>query len=182
MTPGNPLKLASQGCRCEELTEEQKYARLDEILALYKDLPGSLINCLYVAQTIFGYLPDAVLSHVARQLDLPTARVAGVASFYSFFSRFPRGKHTVKVCLGTACYVRGGKQIMEKLVHDLGIKAGETTPDGQFTLAVVRCVGACALAPVIIVDEDTHRRVRPARAGDVIDHYRDANAQVKEAS
>lgn len=182
MTPGNPLKLASQGCRCEELTEEQKYERLDEILALYKDLPGSLINCLYVAQTIFGYLPDAVLTHVAQQLELPTARVAGVASFYSFFSRFPRGKHTVKVCLGTACYVRGGKQIMEKLVHDLGIKAGETTPDGQFTLAVVRCVGACALAPVIIVDEDTHRRVRPARAGDVIDQYRNANAQVKEAS
>jgi NADH:ubiquinone oxidoreductase subunit E len=182
MTPGNPLKLASQGCKCDELTEDQKYARLDEILALYKDLPGSLINCLYVAQTIFGFLPDAVLTHVAQRLEMPTAHVAGVASFYSFFSRFPRGKHTVKVCLGTACYVRGGKQIMEKMVHELGIKAGETTADGQFTLAVVRCIGACALAPVIIVDEDTHRRVRPARAAEVIGPYRETNLSVREAS
>lgn len=182
MTPGNPLKLASQGCRCEDLTEEQKYARLDGILALYKDLPGSLINCLYVAQTIFGFLPDEVLTHVARQLDMPTARVAGVASFYSFFSRFPRGKHTVKVCLGTACYVRGGKQIMEKLVHDLGIKAGETSPDGQFTLTVVRCIGACALAPVVVVDEDTHRRVRLAKVAEIIDPYREHILPAREAS
>ncbi len=181
MTPGNPLKVATHGCNCEEMTEEQKYARLDEILDLYKDQPGSLINCLYVAQTIFGYLPEAVLKHVARHLDLPTARVAGVASFYSFFSRFPRGRHTIKVCLGTACYVRGGRQIMETLVRDLGVKAGETTPDGEFTLQVVRCVGACALAPVIIVDEDTHRRVRPTRVADIVAAYNQDHQPVREA-
>jgi len=176
----NPLKVAAAGCRCEELTEEQKYARLDEILAMYRDEPGSLINCLYVAQTIFGYLPDAVLRHVAAALDLPTAQVLGVASFYSFFNRFPRGRHTIKVCLGTACYVRGGKQIMEQMVKDLGIKAGETTEDGEFTLEVVRCVGACALAPVVIVDDDTHRRVRPAQLGELLDHYRHAAPATRE--
>ncbi len=176
MSPTNPLKMAAEGCNCAELTEEQRYARLDEILDLYRTEPGSLINSLYVAQTIFGYLPDAVLRHVAARLDLPTARVLGVASFYSFFDRFPRGRHTIKICLGTACYVRGGKQLMEQMVKDLGIKAGETTADGEFTLEVVRCVGACALAPVVIVDEDTHRRVRPAQLGDLLDRYRNATA------
>jgi len=181
MTPGNPLKAATEGCNCEEMTEEQKFARLDEVLELYREQPGSLINCLYVAQTIFGYLPEAVLTHVARRLDMATAHVAGVASFYSYFTRFPRGKHVIKVCLGTACYVRGGKQIMESMVRDLGIKAGETTADGEFTLTVVRCVGACALAPVIIVDEDTHRRVRPTRVGEVMAGYREAAEPVREA-
>jgi NADH:ubiquinone oxidoreductase subunit E len=174
MDPTNPLKLAADGCQCEELTEEQRYARLDEILAIYRREPGSLINALYVAQTLFGYLPEPVLRHVAHRLGLPTSRVLGVASFYSFFDRQPRGRHTVKVCLGTACYVRGGKQLMEQMVRDLGIGAGETTADGEFTLEVVRCVGACALAPVVIVDEDTHRRVRPGQLGELLDRYRTA--------
>jgi len=178
----NPLKVAAEGCKCEELTETQKFERLDEILAMYKTEPGSLINCLYVAQTIFGYLPDEVLKHVATELELPASKVIGVASFYSFFNRFPRGKHTIKVCLGTACYVRGGKQIMEDLVKYLGIKAGETTEDGEFTLEVVRCVGACALAPVVIADEDTHRRVRPAQLTELIESYRSATPATKEAS
>lgn len=181
MTPGNPLKIATQGCNCDEMTDEQKYARLDEVLDLYKDQPGSLINCLYVAQTIFGHLPDGVLDHVAQYLDKPAAHVAGVASFYSFFTRFPKGVHTIKVCLGTACYVRGGKQIMETMVKDLGIKAGETTPDGQFTLEVVRCVGACALAPVVLVDEDTHRRVRPTKTAEIVAAYRTLPVRVREA-
>jgi NADH-quinone oxidoreductase E subunit len=176
----NPLKIAAAGCNCEELTEEQRFARLDEILALYKDQSGSLINCLYVAQTIFGYLPDHVLKHVAEFLDVPASKVLGVASFYSFFNRFPRGKHTIKVCLGTACYVRGGKQIMEAMVKDLGIKAGETTEDGLFTLEVVRCIGACALAPVVLVDEDTHRRVRPAKLAELLDTYRAAATAAQE--
>ncbi len=174
MDPTNPLKIAAEGCHCEELTDEQRYARLDEILALYRQEPGSLINGLYVAQTLFGYLPDAVLRHVARRLDLPASRVLGVASFYSFFDRQPRGRHTIKVCLGTACYVRGGKQLMAQLVDDLGIRAGETTEDGEFTLEVVRCVGACALAPVVIVDEDTHRRVRPGQLTELLERYRTA--------
>ena len=180
MTLKNPLKVAAEGCNCEELTEEQKFTRLDEILALYKDEVGSLINCLYVAQTIFGYLPDHVLKHVAQVLDVPASKVLGVASFYSFFTRFPRGRHTIKVCLGTACYVRGGKLLMEELVHQLGIKAGETTEDGEFTLEVVRCVGACALAPVVVVDEDTHRRVRATQLSDILDSYRQASPALKE--
>ncbi|MBD3221914.1 hypothetical protein GF314_11795 [bacterium] len=171
MTPGNPLKIAAQGCHCEELSEEQKFERLDEILAIYREQPGSLINCLYVAQTIFGHLPDPVLAHVARRLGVPTARVTGVASFYSFFSRQPRGRHTIKVCLGTACYVRGGREIMEVLVRDLGIKAGETTEDGQYTLEVVRCVGACALAPVVLGDDETFRRVRPTKVSEILARF-----------
>ena len=181
MTPGNPLKIAGQGCDCDAMTEEQKYERLDEIMDLYRDQPGNLINCLYVAQTIFGHLPDAVLKHVARHLDKPTSEVAGVASFYSFFTRFPKGKHSIKVCLGTACYVRGGRQIMEAFARELGVKAGETTPDGQFTLEVVRCVGACALAPVVVADEDTHRRVRPAKIDEILAAYRKAPHSIREA-
>jgi len=144
----NPLKVATNGCSCEALSEKEKYAHLDEILTLYEDQEGNMINALYVAQSIFGYLPQDVIKYVAKKLDSSVIKVAGVVSFYSFFNRFPKGKYSVKVCLGTACFVRGGKALIEKLQKDLGIKIGETTSDGLFSLEIVRCVGACALAPV----------------------------------
>jgi NADH:ubiquinone oxidoreductase subunit E len=168
----NPLKIATEGCNCEDLTEDQKFTRLDEILNLYKNEKGNLISSLYVAQGIFGYLPKNVIKFVSKKLEIPVITVLGVASFYSFFNRYPKGKYTVKVCLGTACYVRGGKILLEKMEKQLGIKVGETTEDGMFSLDIVRCIGACALAPVMVINNDTHRRVKINNVNTILDGYR----------
>lgn len=166
-----------QGCSCccceEEASEEELLARLDEIIAGYKDKPGALIPVLQQAQAIFGYLPDVVLRKISLGLDKPYSEVAGVVSFYSFFSTHPRGKHMVRVCLGTACYVRGGKQVLDELKHRLGIDVGETTPDRMFSLDVARCFGACGLAPAIMIDDNVHQRVKPARLQQILDQYID---------
>ncbi|HBD95594.1 MAG: hypothetical protein A2015_11080 [Spirochaetes bacterium GWF1_31_7] len=166
----NPITIAKQ-CTCQNQTDIEKFEKLGEILSMYKDEPGSLINSLYVAQTIFGYLPDKVIKFVASRLNEPVIKVFGVATFYSYFSRFPRGKYTIKVCLGTACYVRGGKTLLEKVKKELGISIGETTPDGLYTLEIVRCVGACALAPVVVVNNDTHRRVKSNQIPEILQSY-----------
>jgi NADH:ubiquinone oxidoreductase subunit E len=168
----NPLKVATENCNCEALSEEDKFKRLNEILDLYKDQKGNLISALYVAQGIFGYLPKDVIKFVAKKLNQPLINVLGVVSFYSFFSRNPKGKYTIKVCLGTACYVRGGKTILERLEKDLKIRVGETTKDGVFSLDIVRCVGACALAPVMVVANDTHRRMKVNNINAILDGYR----------
>ena len=169
----NPLKVAeASGCSCNKLTTKEKYQRLDELLELYQNEPGNLISCLYLAQSIFGYLPDDVLNHVAMKMGYPASKVVGVATFYSFFTRFPKGKYTVKVCLGTACYVRGAEKLLEKFKKELGIKVGETTPDGLFSLEVVRCLGACALAPVLLVNNTTHRKVKVNSVNSLIAMYK----------
>ncbi len=118
---------------------------------------------LQLAQGIFGYLPEVALKHIARELRKPYSEVAGVVGFYSFFSTVPRGEHLVRVCLGTACYVRGGMQVLEAFKKELGIDVGETTEDREFSLEVARCFGACGLAPVITIDDDVHHRVKPKR-------------------
>ncbi len=158
-------------CCTEELDEEQLYLALDEVLAEYRTKPGGLIPVLQIAQGLFGYLPEAVLKHVARGMDKPYSEVAGVVSFYSFFSTQPRGKHVIRVCLGTACYVRGGKQVLDALKRELAIDVGDTTEDQQFSLEVARCFGACGLAPAIMVNEDVHQRVKPARIRQVLGPY-----------
>ena len=160
-----------QQCVCEEATEEELLARLDEVIASYKDKPGALIPVLQLAQGIFGYLPVVALKHVALKMGKPYSEVAGVVGFYSFFSRVPRGKHLIRVCLGTACYVRGGVAVLDALKKDLGVDVGETTEDRQFSLEVGRCFGACGLAPVIVIDDDVHHRVKPKRIGAILDEY-----------
>jgi NADH-quinone oxidoreductase subunit E/NADP-reducing hydrogenase subunit HndA len=112
-----------------------------------------------------------VQKKIASGLNLPLSRVYGVVTFYSFFTMTPRGKHTVRVCLGTACYVRGGKAIYEKLEKEFGITEGETTPDRMFTLETVRCLGACGLGPVVVVDEDVHGRVKPGKVKEILSQY-----------
>lgn len=179
MLSKNPLKIATQGCNCESLSEDEKFKRLDEILDLYKNEKGNLISSLYVAQGIFGYLPKDVIKFVAKKLKIPLITVLGVVSFYSFFSRYPKGKYTVKVCLGTACYVRGGKAIMEKMEKELKLKVGQTTEDGLFSLDVVRCIGACALAPVMVISNDTHRRVKATNINSILDLYREKSGVKK---
>jgi NADH:ubiquinone oxidoreductase subunit E len=126
---------------------------------------------LQIAQGIFGYLPEVALKRIALGLDKSYSEVAGVVGFYSFFSTVPRGKHVVRVCLGTACYVRGGVAVLDALKKDLGVDVGGTTDDRQFSLEVGRCFGACGLAPVIMIDDDVHHRVKPRRVGAILDQY-----------
>jgi NADH:ubiquinone oxidoreductase subunit E len=160
------------GC-CEEASEEELLARLDEVIDQYQEKPGALIPVLQLAQGIFGYLPEVALKRVALRLGKPYSEVAGVVGFYSFFTTQPRGKNLVRVCLGTACYVRGGMAVLEALKKDLGIDVGDTTEDREFSLEVARCFGACGLAPVITVNDEVHHRVKPAKIGLVLDQYRE---------
>jgi NADH:ubiquinone oxidoreductase subunit E len=156
-----------------EATEEELLKQLDDVLQDYAETPGALIPVLQIAQTMFGYLPEPALKKIALALNKPYSEVAGVVSFYSFFSTVPRGKHLVRVCLGTACYVRGGKEVLASLKQALNIEVGETTSDRLFSLDVGRCFGACGLAPVIMIDDDVHQRVKPARLAKILDQYRD---------
>jgi NADH:ubiquinone oxidoreductase subunit E len=166
-------------CTCgEEASEEELLARLDGVLKEYRDKPGALIPVLQIAQGIFGYLPETALKKIALGLNKSYSEVAGVVSFYSFFSTKPRGKHLVRVCLGTACYVRGGKRVLDTLKHKLKIDVGETTEDRQFTLEVARCFGACGLAPAIMIDEEVHHRVKPNKMDLVLSKYRNGDAPV----
>ena len=146
--------------------------RLEDVLAEQKDKPGGLIPALQTAQGIFGYLPEPVLRRIAQAFDKSYSEVAGVVSFYSFFSTVPRGKFVVRVCLGTACYVRGGNEVLRAMKDKLGIDVGETTLDRLFSLAVGRCFGACGMAPVLMVNDDLHQRVKPAKLGELLDQYR----------
>lgn len=171
-----------QCCCCtEEASEEELLARLDEVIKEYKDKPGALIPVLQMAQAIFGYLPEVALRKVSLGLNKSYSEVAGVVGFYSFFSTQPRGKHMIRVCLGTACYVRGGKQVLEELKNRLGVDVGETTEDQVFSLDVARCFGACGLAPAIMIDDEVHQRVKPARLGQILDKYLDQDQAAASA-
>jgi NADH:ubiquinone oxidoreductase subunit E len=154
----------------KEFTAEQ-VVKLNEIIKKHKGKPGGLIPVLEEAQVALEYLPIAVQKKIALELNLPLSRVYGVVTFYSFFTMTPRGKHTVRVCLGTACYVRGGKAISETLEKEFGISSGETTPDRMFTLETIRCLGACGLGPVVVVDEDVHGRVKPSKVKEILSQY-----------
>ena len=154
----------------EEFTA-QELAGVEAIIKRHKGKPGALIPVLEEIQELVGYLPKSIQSRVARGLKIPLSEVYGVVTFYSFFTMAPRGKHTVRCCLGTACYVRGGKKILETLTETLKVLPGETTPDRQFSLETVRCLGACGLAPVVVVDEDTHRQMKPSQITGVLGSY-----------
>ena len=159
-------------CNCPEMTEEEILERLDEVIADYKDKPGALIPILQIAQRLFGYLPKEALKKIALGLDKSYSEVAGVVGFYSFFSTQPRGKYMIRVCLGTACYVRGGKEVLSSLEKELHLKVGETTEDKLFSLDVGRCFGACGLAPVLMVNDVTHQRVKPDKISELISYYK----------
>ncbi len=155
----------------KEFTPEQ-VDQLNKIIKKHKGKPGSLIPVLEEAQVCLEYLPVSVQKKIAKELNLPLSRVYGVVTFYSFFTMTPRGKHTVRVCLGTACYVRGGQALTETLQKDVGIHEGETTADRMFTLESVRCLGACGLGPVVVVDEDVHGRVKPSKLKEILAQYK----------
>jgi NADH:ubiquinone oxidoreductase subunit E len=170
--------LTTHTCDCEKLAgqnqadEAELYKQLDTIIEKHKNVRGPLIQVLHAAQGLFGYLPEKAQVKIAQGLDVPLSEVHGVLSFYSFFTTVPRGKHTVRVCMGTACYVRGGKQVLEKFQKELGIGVNDTTEDREFSLEINRCVGACGLAPVVTVDSDIYRRVKEDKIPGIIEKYK----------
>lgn len=161
--------LSQQGMP-EDVTPEM-IEKMEAICAANRGKPGSLIPVLQQCQEVVGYLPVPVQEFIADKLGVPGHEVFGVTSFYSFFSMEPRGRHTVRVCMGTACYVRGGKEALERLERHLGITDGETTEDRRFTLESVRCLGACGVAPVVVVNQDTHRKIMADTVVKMVEGY-----------
>ncbi|HMU92329.1 MAG TPA: NAD(P)H-dependent oxidoreductase subunit E [Anaerolineales bacterium] len=146
---------------------EQKQI-IDTAITENKDRPGSVMLVLNEVQGQIGHVSPSMQAYIARQLGVPLGQVHGVVTFYSFFKTKPRGKHTIKFCLGTACYVAGVPQLIEKAKQMLNVELGETTPDGQITLEECRCVGACSQAPVVVVDEEVQGRLRPNKFPQVL--------------
>ncbi|MDI9514953.1 MAG: NADH-quinone oxidoreductase subunit NuoE [Clostridiaceae bacterium] len=160
-------------CCCKE-SKEQK---LDEIIAKYKDTRGALIPVLHEAQEIYGYLPMGVQKRIAEGLNVSLADVYGVVTFYTQFSLEPKGKYKINVCMGTACYVKGSGDILNKLSDVLKIKNGQCTEDGLFSLDACRCIGACGLAPVIMINEDVYGRLTADDIPDIIKSYKEKEAE-----
>ncbi len=150
---------------------EFDFATLHLLLSKYIGTKGALIPVLQKAQNIYGYLPRPVLEEIANHLDIPVGEIFGVVTFYSQFHLKPRGKNIIRVCQGTACHVRGAKTILDTIATTLHIKPGETTDDLKFTLETVACIGACGLAPVIMINDQTHGRLTPKEIPAILDSY-----------
>ena len=144
----------------------------DRIMEKWKQIPGSLITVLRECQTVVGYLPGTLLEYISKGLKPPISQVFGVATFYSFFSLKPKGRHTIRVCTGTACYVKGSKEAMLTIKKKYGLEEGDTTDDRRFSLECVRCLGACGLAPVMIVDKNIHGEMTSQKVLDVLEEYK----------
>lgn len=144
---------------------------LEKIFEQYEGHPGSLIPVLQKAQDLYGYLPKPILQTIADKLRVPEGEVFGVVTFYSQFHMTPRGKNTIRVCTGTACHVRGASGVLKSISDHLGIKPGETTDELEFTLETVACLGACGLAPVMMVNDDTHGRLIPQEIQNILERY-----------
>lgn len=154
----------------EKICMSQK--RIDEIRAICKEHgndPGELINILHTVQGKLGYLPKEVQELIAMELGIPAAKVYGVVTFYSFFTMKPKGKYPISVCMGTACYVRGGEKVLDEFRRQLGIEVGGTTPDGLFSLDSLRCVGACGLAPVVMIGPRVYGRLKVTDVKGILD-------------
>ncbi|HPJ21231.1 MAG TPA: NADH-quinone oxidoreductase subunit NuoE [Clostridia bacterium] len=158
-------------CECCDLSENEMFSLLEKTIDDYESKESNLIQILHMAQAIFGYLPEDVLKFISEKMNLPMSKVSGVVSFYSLFSTQPKGRHSIKVCLGTACYVRGGSKIVDKIKELLDIEVGETTKDMNFSLEVMRCIGACGLAPAIAIDDTVYKRVNPNKLRQILAQY-----------
>ncbi|MDD2242646.1 MAG: NAD(P)H-dependent oxidoreductase subunit E [Bacteroidales bacterium] len=145
--------------------------KVEQICEKHGNRPGELINILEEIQGTVGFLPEDVQRLIAHKLGLPASKINGVVSFYTFFTTTPRGKHRVSVCLGTACYVRGAEKNIDEIKRVLGIEVGDTTPDGKFSLDCLRCLGACGLAPVMMVDEQVYGRLQMTEIRKILDSY-----------
>jgi NADH:ubiquinone oxidoreductase subunit E len=163
-----------------QAVEEQKFATLKEFIAeirTYEQPDSYLIRALHKTQSLFGYLPIQAMDLIAQEMGIPTAHIWGVATFYHYFNLNPPGKYTISVCLGTACYVKGAAQILEAIKNELKIDMGETTPDKMFSLQPARCLGACGLAPVVMINDKIHGELTPKTMLELIKKYRKRASQ-----
>lgn len=151
--------------------KEKDLNTIKEICKSFDNEPGELINVLHKTQEKLGYLPAEVQEVVAKELNMSVAKVYGVVTFYSFFTMTPKGKFPISICTGTACYVRGADNVLQEFKRQLGIEVGETTGDGKFSLSCLRCVGACGLAPVVLVGDKTYGRVSPEGVKEILEEY-----------
>ena len=156
--------------RVEEISREE-WEKINQVIVRYKGRHGALIPVLKEAQDICGYLPKKVQHRIAEGLNLSSSQVYGVVSFYAFFTTVPRGKHIIRVCLGTACYVKGSKQILDHLQRELNVEVGGITKDRKYSLEAVRCLGACGLAPVMVVGQDTYGMIDSGKAIEIVRSY-----------
>jgi len=152
---------------------EDKISKIQEICSLFNNDAGELINVLHQTQHLFGYLPAEVQEVIAHSLNISTAHVYGVVTFYSYFTMVPKGRFPISICTGTACYVRGAEKVLEEFKRQLNLNVGETTDDGKFSLSCLRCVGACGLAPVVLVGEKVYGRVSPDGVKAILEAYKD---------
>lgn len=155
----------------KNFTKEQ-IIKLDEIIQNHKVSPGQLIPMLEEIQALLGYIPVSVQEKISLETGIPSNKIYGVVSFYSFFTMEPRGRHRIQVCLGTACYVKGGKEIAAKIEEEFHIKPGESTKDGRFTYETTRCFGTCGLAPVVVVDGKVYGKVEADKVMDILNEYK----------
>jgi NADH-quinone oxidoreductase subunit E len=158
---------------CKNECMEDKYKQLEDFINSMSDKNGALIEVLHKAQHIFGYLPEEVQLFVSEKLDLPASKVFGVVTFYSYFSTTPRGEYVVNVCMGTACFVRGAADVLAEFEKQLGVKSGQTTAEGKFTLGSLRCVGACGLAPVVTINDKVYGHVTKSDVKKILAEYQE---------
>ncbi len=150
---------------------ESKINKIKEISARFGNKPSEVINVLHQVQGEFGYLPAEVQEVIAKELNVSVAHVYGIVTFYSFFTMLPKGEHPISICTGTACYVRGAEKVLDEFKKELGIAVGETSEDGKFSINCLRCVGACGLAPVVLVGDQVYGRVTPDGVKDILKEY-----------
>jgi NADP-reducing hydrogenase subunit HndA len=155
----------------EIVLKEKQVQQIKDICKQFNNESGELINVLHKTQSLFGYLPSEVQVVIAQELNMSLAKVFGVVTFYSYFTMTPRGEHPIDVCMGTACYVRGAEKVLEEFKRQLKIEVGETTPDGKFSINSLRCVGACGLAPVVIVGDKTYGAVTSTDVKNILKEY-----------
>ena len=161
--------MSSNCCACVD----EKERKLQEIIEKYKNINGALIPVLHEAQDVYGYLPMSVQKKISEKMNIPLSEIYGVVTFYTQFSLKPKGKYKVSTCMGTACYVKGSNLILDKLQEKLGISVGDCSEDGRFSLEACRCIGACGLAPVIMINDDVYGKLSPDDIDKILDKYKD---------
>jgi|APHig6443718053_1056840.scaffolds.fasta_scaffold109119_2 NADH:ubiquinone oxidoreductase subunit E len=172
---------------CCDVTENPSFQQLDAYIdALHVNIESprrkdTLIQTLHYAQNLFGYLPDVVQMHIAKKYGIPHADVSGVVSFYNYFTTTPKGKIQISVCLGTACYVNGADKVLQEFEQVLGIKSGQVSEDGKFSIESLRCVGACGLAPVVTINQKVYGKMKPGKVRDTLEHFLVAESATEEA-
>lgn len=165
--------MSTNNCCCCGGGVDSRDQQLQEIISKYKDTRGALIPVLHEAQEVYGYLPIEVQKKISEGLNVPLSEVYGVVTFYTQFSLNPKGKYKISVCMGTACYVKGSGQILEKFKEKLGLEVGQCSEDGMFSLEACRCIGACGLAPVITINDDVYGRLVPDDVEGIINKYKE---------